>query len=262
MNYELGLERLAQYARDTDWFADYLVYETRLRENLYTESRYGSTEQLRSDRNRIIDGLNRLALARLNISFVDLCKKPDKSTGTAHQSPPPGQPDSSNGPGPSATPPHQSSQGAQRVSPGKVFIGYSKKDRQYLDELRTSLAAYIRSDQITYWDDTEIRPGAVWRKETEKSMQEADLAVLLVSVDFLASYSIMHDQVPQLLASAASGRLAILIVIVRPCLFYMTELARFQLINDPSQPLSDMKRGKRDEVWAKVVEYIQKYFRD
>jgi hypothetical protein len=263
MDYELGLEQLARRARGTDWFEEYALYEARLRDNLHDTNIYGSTEQLRSDRARIVNQLNHLALTRLNVSFTDLCtsKKSGSPTLTAHSSPISEQRNNPHDSRPSTIPPGHLPQNDQYSSPGKVFISYSNKDRQYLEELRTHLAADIRSGRVTCWDDTEIRPGAVWRKEVEKSLREAELAILLVSVDFLASDSLMKDQFPQLLTAEKNGRLTILGVIVRPCLFNSTELAHISTINDPSQPLSGMKRTKRDEVWIKVVEYIQVYFK-
>lgn len=74
MDYEQGLKQLKQLLNGTTWEQEFLVYELRLRENLYSEQLYGSNEQIRSDRARIIDQLNRLA-QRVNTSFNDLCLK-------------------------------------------------------------------------------------------------------------------------------------------------------------------------------------------
>jgi hypothetical protein len=79
IDYEQGLERLKQYLRDTAWEQEFLVYQARLRENLDRERRYGTNEQIRSDRALIIDQLNRLAL-QVNTTFNDLCLN--------HQTPP------------------------------------------------------------------------------------------------------------------------------------------------------------------------------
>jgi nucleoside phosphorylase len=73
MNYERGLDSFKQLAQDTDWYQDYAVYESPLRENLSNERRYGPSEQTRRDRARLVDQLNALALKHLGISFTDLC---------------------------------------------------------------------------------------------------------------------------------------------------------------------------------------------
>jgi hypothetical protein len=73
LDYELGLDVLKQYAEGADWSEEYDLYEARLRENLRDERRYGSTQQSRRDRARIVEDLNILARDHLGISFNDLC---------------------------------------------------------------------------------------------------------------------------------------------------------------------------------------------
>ncbi len=52
---------------------DFAVLESRLLENLQDERHYGTSETLRSERARIVQELNRLALAHLQRSFNELC---------------------------------------------------------------------------------------------------------------------------------------------------------------------------------------------
>ena len=73
MDYENGLSILKSHAEGKDWFSTFLVFESRLRENLSREKLYGSTEQIRADRAQIVEQLNQLAWEQLNESFNDLC---------------------------------------------------------------------------------------------------------------------------------------------------------------------------------------------
>lgn len=72
VNYARGLNILRAHLEQTNRYADFNVLEMRLRENLRDERLYGPSEQTRRDRARVIDGLNRLALAVLGASFNDL----------------------------------------------------------------------------------------------------------------------------------------------------------------------------------------------
>ena len=262
MDYERGLEQLTQQARGTSWFQECALYEGRLRDNLNGERRYGTTEQTRSNRAQIIEQLNLLAYEHLKVSFVDLCigKNVDQHMDTAHQSEVPMEQNGlnvsvqnvPNGPAKQLIP-----EGVRQPSSVKVFVGYSHKDRNCLEELRVHLAPYIRADKVACWDDKEINPGTVWREEIETALQAANMAVLLVNAHFLASDFIINHELPYLLASAQSGKMTILSVIVRPCLFNDTALAQFQAVNSPLQPLSAMIPNERDEVWIKVAEYIK-----
>lgn len=73
-------------------------------------------------------------------------------------------------------------------APRRVFISYSRKDRTWKDSLRTQLAALDRHDRpVQIWVDDRISWGAPFRTEILEAIWGADLAVLLISADSLAS---------------------------------------------------------------------------
>jgi hypothetical protein len=127
MDYERGLDRLKQYAKDKSWLYEFTTYESQLRENLRSERLYGPDEQVCRNRNRIVDQLNRLAQEQLGISFNDLCLTVS----------------------PSIPLDHVQKTGASPLPQG-VFVCYSHRDERYLNELRTHLAHYVRTGMINY----------------------------------------------------------------------------------------------------------------
>ena len=62
-----------------------------------------------------------------------------------------------------------------------VFVSYAHKDRKWADELVTFLAPWIRDKRVNLWDDSQIQPGANWQREIQKALEEATVAVLLVT---------------------------------------------------------------------------------
>jgi DNA-binding NarL/FixJ family response regulator len=73
--YETGIEQLLnQLSQEHERYADALLYQTRLLENVTYACRYGDTETRRSERLVIIDQLNSLALSTLGVSFQELCR--------------------------------------------------------------------------------------------------------------------------------------------------------------------------------------------
>src|SRR5579871_84276 len=144
-------------------------------------------------------------------------------------------------------------------APGsKVFISYSHKDKAYLDRLQEYLTPYVRSGAIPLWDDTQIKPGDDWYEEIKTALASASVAILLVSVSFLASTFVAEEELPNLLTAAKERGLVILPVVVTPCLFWNTPLSRFQAINDPVKPLSGLAQYEQDRIWERVVESVQK----
>src|SRR6266487_4298090 len=142
------------------------------------------------------------------------------------------------------------------LSRTKVFISYSHEDKKYLDELQVHLGPLARNGRLEYWNDTMIKPGSQWRKEIREAINSAKVALLLISADFLNSEFITTDELPPLLAAAKSEGITILPVIVRPCVFKDTKLEPFQSVNPPSQPLSNMRRPRREKEWVKIVELV------
>jgi hypothetical protein len=73
-SYEAGqAELLRRLAREDPRYADALVYQQRLYDNLAQSRRYGETETRKAERAVIIDQLNRLSLSTLGVSFNELC---------------------------------------------------------------------------------------------------------------------------------------------------------------------------------------------
>src|SRR5687768_10381779 len=111
----------------------------------------------------------------------------------------------------------------------RVFVSYSHRDRRWLERLQVHLKPLVRERLIELWDDSQIQAGDRWKDEITRALEAADVAILLVSADFLASDFIANDELPPLLAKAESDGTWILPVIVSPCRFADTEsLSRFQ----------------------------------
>lgn len=72
--YEAGLHTLLrQMGREHQRYNEALVYEQRLRENIEHARRYGDDSARQSERHQIIDRLNEVALATLDVPFTELC---------------------------------------------------------------------------------------------------------------------------------------------------------------------------------------------
>ncbi len=138
-----------------------------------------------------------------------------------------------------------------------IFISYSRKDKQHLNELHAHLAYHTRVGIFSSFDDSKIRPGDIWWDSINKALKSARVGVFLVSADMLASDFIFKHELRPLLDAAKQEGVIILSVILRPCSFNDTELAHYQAINAPSDPLSLMTPGKREEVWLKLVKRIR-----
>jgi formylglycine-generating enzyme required for sulfatase activity len=72
--YETGLlQLLDRLGREHPQYAEVLVYQQRLSENLTQSRQYGNTDSRKAERAEIIGHLNKIALATLGLSFDELC---------------------------------------------------------------------------------------------------------------------------------------------------------------------------------------------
>ena len=146
-----------------------------------------------------------------------------------------------------------------------VFVSYSHKDALWLEQLRPHLNALARERGVSslFWDDTKIAAGEKWRAELEDALRSAKVAILLISKHFLDSDFVVNNELPPLLAAAASNQAVIFPVIVSPCRFEQhPALAQFQSVNPPSKPLSGMRKVKYEWEFVKLSQLVDAVLSD
>ena len=73
--YEAGLNKLqTSLGQSHTRYADFLIYQQRLMENLAQTRRYGDTENRRAERAETVDRLNELSIKTIGVSFNRLCQ--------------------------------------------------------------------------------------------------------------------------------------------------------------------------------------------
>ena len=138
-----------------------------------------------------------------------------------------------------------------------VFVSYSHRDEKWMQRLQVHLAPLEREGRIVRWDDTQIRPGGKWRTEIDAALDRAQIAILLVSADFLASQFIIENELPPLLKGANTQGVIILPVIVSACRFKKSDLAQFQAMNPPEKPLNSLPKPKCEEIFVQVADAVE-----
>lgn len=142
----------------------------------------------------------------------------------------------------------------------EVFISYARRDGEYRDELGLHLKAMSRTREITWWDDTQIKTGAKWDTEIKAALARAKIAIMMVSVNLIASDYVWEKELPALLEAAENEGATILWVPVSTCDLEDTIIAKYQAIIDPKTPLDKLPPAERNEVYTKLVKEIKKHF--
>ncbi len=103
------------------------------------------------------------------------------------------------------------------VSAIKIFYSYSHADANLRDELDKHLSTLKRNGIIDDWSDGEITPGTPWEEQILEKLANADVILLLVSSDFLASDFINEVELERAIARHESGDVRVIPIILRPC---------------------------------------------
>ena len=147
----------------------------------------------------------------------------------------------------------------------KVFISYSHdpdeswKDR-VLGQLRVLSTAGL---DLSVWDDRCISAGNEWRAEITDAIETCDVAVLLISRQFLTSRFIMGDEVPPLLKRRKEGGLHIIPVILSPCQWqHHRWLEPIQARPKNAAPLSGMNEHQAEDALSKLAGEIWDLVKD
>jgi hypothetical protein len=80
----------------------------------------------------------------------------------------------------------------------KIFISYSHKDEEWKERLVTQLKILEMEGFCTLWDDRKIEWGDDWLPEIDKSLEEAQIVIMMISADFLISNFILNQEVPRI----------------------------------------------------------------
>jgi hypothetical protein len=142
------------------------------------------------------------------------------------------------------------------IQPGKAFVSYSHKDESFRQALDISLAQLKRSALISVWDDRKILPGQEWGEEIDRSLEDADLILVLVSFDFLNSEYAYGREMQRAIERHKSGAARVVPIIVRASDWQHGPLGTLQVLPSNGKPVSEWPDP--DQAWLDVVRGLRK----
>ncbi len=139
----------------------------------------------------------------------------------------------------------------------RVFISYSHHDEGAIKRLHVHLANLRREGQIDEWYDREILAGDVLDDEISRELEAADLFLLLVSPDFIASYYCVEREMRRALERHEAGEARIVPIIVEPCEWKeISELCRLKAVPEDGNPISEWTNA--NNAYLNVVQEIRR----
>lgn len=147
----------------------------------------------------------------------------------------------------------------KRRNSTNIFISYCHDDTRYKNELEKHLEPLKRNRDVNVWTDSSIMPGEEWRQKIESAIDEADIFVFLVTVNFLGSSFCTDVELARSIVKYGEKRAKIIGVLVDDCLWGEVEIfARLQMIpQDKQGKLKSVASSKnRNSAWTEIAKSI------
>jgi formylglycine-generating enzyme required for sulfatase activity len=137
-----------------------------------------------------------------------------------------------------------------------LFFSYSHRDETLRDELARHLKRLEREGAIRPWHDRRIDAGGDWQGEISEHLETADVVLLLISSDFIASDYCYDVEMTRALARHDAGEARVIPVILRPSDWQTQRLARLQALPTDAKPVTEWR--DRDSAFLDVTRGIRR----
>lgn len=142
----------------------------------------------------------------------------------------------------------------------KAFISYAHHDKAALERLHTHLRPLQRDGHIDWWHDNDILAGGELDREISEQLENCELFIALVSPDFLASNYCYEREMRRAVERCEEGTLRIVSIIIEPCYWKSTPLAKFKVLPDDGRAVSEWPNP--NNAYLNVVEELRRIVED
>lgn len=138
----------------------------------------------------------------------------------------------------------------------RVFMSYSHQDEALRNELEVQLTMLKRQGLVEVWHDRRLTAGDHLDETIDREMDSADIILLLVSPDFLASDYCYEIETSRALQRHQEGTARAISVILRPCDWKHAPLARYVVTPTDGRPVTEWPN--RDAAFLDIAQSIRR----
>jgi hypothetical protein len=142
------------------------------------------------------------------------------------------------------------------TAPAEIFFSYAHEDESLRDELAKHLFILQRQGLITAWYDRDITAGSEWAGEIDEHLDSADVILLLISPDFIASDYCYDVELKRALERHEAEDAVVIPVILRPTQWNNAPFGKLQALPKNAKPVTSWT--DRDEAFLNITEGIQR----
>jgi hypothetical protein len=144
---------------------------------------------------------------------------------------------------------------ARTEEPVKLFYSFSDKDERLREALERHLASLKWQGILADWHHRRIDAGQEWQREVDSHLLAADVVLLLISADFIASEYCYGVELERAMRLNRSGTTRVVPVVVRAVDLACHPLNELRALPSDGRPVTSW--SNEDEAWKDVVQGIR-----
>jgi hypothetical protein len=138
----------------------------------------------------------------------------------------------------------------------RVFISYAHEDEGMKQELEKFLITLKRSDAISVWQDRELEGGTEYEEKIRTELYAADIILLLISQDFIASDFIWSKELKTAMERHENGSARVIPVILRECDWQNLPFGKLVALPTDGQPVDSFPN--KDAAYTQIAKSINR----
>jgi len=142
-----------------------------------------------------------------------------------------------------------------RVRPLQLFYSYAPEDEALRQELENHLSSLKRQGIITDWHRRNIKAGTVWIEAVDAYLNAADIILLLISANFLASDYCYSVEMKRALERHEAQQARVIPILLRPVDVEKMPFYHLQPLPANGKPI--VTWSHRDEAFLHIVQGIR-----
>lgn len=137
-----------------------------------------------------------------------------------------------------------------------LVFSYSHVDEALRNELEKHLSPLKRMGKITTWHDRRINPGLEFERQIDHYFSEADIILLLISSDFIASDYCYQVEMTNAMERHKRAEAVVIPVILRECAWHQLPFGSIMAATIDGKPIT--KFASHDEGYVQVFDAVSR----
>jgi HEAT repeat protein len=144
---------------------------------------------------------------------------------------------------------------AAKQENAEVFLSYAREDEELCKKLEAHLSLLKRQGTISTWHDRNINAGSEWKRDIDAHLNMAQIILLLVSPDFIASDYCYSTEMTRAMERHDSGEARVIPIILRPVDWQRAPFGKLQALPRDAKPVTDW--SSQDQAFYDIVQGIR-----